>query len=366
MAVWSAYELSRAGYSGSQIAALRNQGKVVDYAHGPKWFSERGLSGGYGGLHDYSKLSGSGSYGSSRGGSASSGSGSALGSYFDQLQQITSSNNAWSASQAQKQMDFQAQQGVLARQFNHDEAELSRLWQERMSNTAHQREIKDLQAAGLNPILSVMGGSGAPVTSGATASGYSPPSGAKGDTDTSLGPALVSLIGASMSAQASMANAALSARTQESVADKYNAMSELVARIQQETTLSSASISAAASRYAADTGAAASKVAASIHAAAAKYGYDVGAMTQRQIAAFNAQVNKDLQAAGFQHEFDVKEAFPQTMPGLLSSLFGESVLGEGRGLGSLSDIWSKIGDALSGSAKSSSVGGGGGRGGRGR
>lgn len=59
--------------------------------------------------------------------------------------------------------------------FNASEAQKQRDWEEYMSNTSYQRGVKDMQAAGINPAIMAMGGSSAstPSSSSASASGNS-------------------------------------------------------------------------------------------------------------------------------------------------------------------------------------------------
>lgn len=266
---------------------MDHKGTVVDY------HKEMGSSSPYG--------SGPGSFGSGSGSSAasvantstpSSPFSSSLQQIFDEIYKISDRNSARSEQQAATLRDWQERQNKIAMDFNAAEAARSRDWQERMSNTAHQREVADLRAAGLNPILSASGGQGAPVTSGATASGVTS-AGAKGETDMSAAQAIVGVMGAMWSAQTQLESQRINAQANLAIADKNNATSRLVAELytnqsREASQLASATglrqsqisaavtelvarISASASRYGADTSAAASIYGANQNASAARY-----------------------------------------------------------------------------------------------
>lgn len=155
-------------------------------------------------------------------------------------QSIADRNNANALTSAQYANLFSAISAERQYRFNAQEAQKQRDWQERMSNTAYQRQIADLKAAGLNPVLGYMQGQGATTPSGAAASGANF-HGAQAQVDMSANDVLQSLF-------SSLINSA----TQKDIA-QINASTALQqAAISSAAAVSAAGIGASASRYHSD------------------------------------------------------------------------------------------------------------------
>lgn len=163
-------------------------------------------------------------------------------------------NTAQSQDFAREQMAFQQASNREAMAHSSAEAQKNRDWQTQMSNTAHQREVKDLIAAGLNPVLSANAGASTP--SGATGSGFSS-SGASGQVDSSYVNAMASIFSqqlamknnidiarinqetqlktAEMGFDASLATANISAATQKQINNANIANQEYMAKYYPNT-----------------------------------------------------------------------------------------------------------------------------------
>ena len=90
---------------------------------------------------------------------------------FNQSQASANKAMQFSAAQAAQQMAFQKAMMENMQSYNSAQAREQRDWQERMRATAYQATVKDMIAAGINPILAAQlgatsAGSGATASSG--------------------------------------------------------------------------------------------------------------------------------------------------------------------------------------------------------
>lgn len=162
---------------------------------------------------------------------------------FDNSLASNAANYGWwnnvtgdAAAQATNNL-FNAQQAALANQFSHDEAQLTRDWNERMSSTAYQRAMADMKAAGINPLN--MGGGIEPASASTSAMAQGHQAHAASMGNGGFGQFLLGLIrvGASIatagaSNAAKISSATLAANAKENAALASSSSKELTTRWQ--------------------------------------------------------------------------------------------------------------------------------------
>lgn len=91
------------------------------------------------------------------------------------------SANEFTANMWQKSADWNEMMWQKSADWNAEQSQINRDWQERMLNTQYQRAIKDMEKAGLNPILAATHGINTGISGGSAASISNPTiSGASG------------------------------------------------------------------------------------------------------------------------------------------------------------------------------------------
>lgn len=89
---------------------------------------------------------------------------------------------------------YNSAEAALNRQFQADEAQKQRDWYTDLSNSAYQRSMADMKAAGLNPILAYSQGGAASAATGVPAGSAASMSTGGGDTITSIVSAIAELV----------------------------------------------------------------------------------------------------------------------------------------------------------------------------